>query len=286
MRMKSYCMSVIIFCCVVFLGTGCSKELSKEEEFKEFVTSELNGPGKEKKVKKFILEHFSFANEGDLYFEGEYDTNNVCLFIENPEYSYTEYSFRLVKDNSDEGYSEGFKVYCTTGETDEEFDNDFKKLAFFLYNSYNKDKNHKTELYEHFEIKKIINELKERIKVANINLVKRGFKKIDLSSISNRIDHNGFLNLKGGLKSPILDASRHIIRISSDDLSEDDIYVGSIVRYMDENKFNDNLNNYKTDFLEKCEGQQFENCNEPHSTNLFIYYKGTYYGIDQWEKFL
>jgi hypothetical protein len=297
-RMKSYYLLVISFCSILILGTSCSRELSKEEEFEEFVNSELNGPGKEQKVKKFILDHYSFSNREDLYFEGKYDTNHVCLFA---DYRY-EYivSFRMVKYDPEEDYSEGFKVYCTRGESKEVYDNDFKKLAFFLYNE---NKNIKEEYGSTYPFSSVetmdsvflvmdresLVSLKKRIEVANLNLKKQGLKKVNYKLISKRIDRSGFLKLKNGKKSPILNASR-LWMLEDEQIIKDFFKLSAredaAWRFMKNNNFNTNLDNYKTDFIEKCEDQKFENCNEPHSTNLFIHYKGTYYGIDQWEKFL
>jgi hypothetical protein len=298
-RMKSYYLLVISFCSVLILGTSCSRELSKEEEFEEFVNSELNGPGKEQKVKKFILDHYSFSNQEDLYFEGKYDTNHVCVFIEFPlDREIFSYSFRLVKSNPEEDYSEGFKVYCTAGESKEVYDNDFKKLAFFLYNENKKIKEQFGSSYPFSSVETMdsvflvmdresLVSLKKRIEVANLNLIKQGLKKVNYALISKRIDHSGFLKLKNGKKSPILNALRLLSWENiGKDVFESVTYVEAATRYMKNNNFNTNLDNYKTDFIEKCEDQKFENCNEPHSTNLFIHYKGTYYGIDQWEKFL
>jgi hypothetical protein len=51
----------------------------KEEEFEEFVKDELNETGYEGKVREYLLSHYNFANEDELLYEDEFDTNNVCI---------------------------------------------------------------------------------------------------------------------------------------------------------------------------------------------------------------
>ena len=125
-----------LLCMLALNLTSCSdstkeKEKEKEEEFEEFVKDKLNETGYEGKVRKYLLNHYNFANEDELLYEDEFDTNNVCIS------SNDQYSFRIVKNDKKEDYDDGYKVYCTKGEVTDSllkiFESSIYSLGSFMW---------------------------------------------------------------------------------------------------------------------------------------------------------
>ena len=92
--MKTSKLLIFPFLAILFFLASCSDDPTKQEVFEEFVKEQLPGKGKDLRVKKFVLEHYNFLNEEELFNGDEYDTNHVCLFIKDGKEFI--YSFRLV----------------------------------------------------------------------------------------------------------------------------------------------------------------------------------------------
>jgi hypothetical protein len=295
--MKTSKLLISPFLAILFFLASCSDDPTKQEVFEEFVKEQLPGQGKDLRVKNFVLKHYNFLNEEELFNGDEYDTNHVCLFIKDGKEFI--YSFRLVSETGSDGidnYIGGYKVYNTIGGLSEDelkpFQKNFRKLAYFLY-----DKNAERlkdypqqEILNKDDLKVYKQDLKQRLVIANANLKRLGLKEVAIQFLLNRISltknkKHIYLRTKDNKNQPILDANGHSIEAliysvrkfnySAEELA--DLYNRGAI-YI--------LTKIKTEFIEKCDGVESDNCGLPHITNLFIKYKGVYYGIDKWNEIL
>ncbi len=295
--MKTIKQRIFPFLGILFLLASCSDDPTKQEVFEDFVKEQLPGKGKDLRVQHFILNHYNFLNEEQLYNGEEYDTNHVCLFIKDGQDFL--YSFRLVAKRESEGidnYDKGFRVYNTKGDLSEEdlkpFQKNFRKLAYYLYDQnaeHLKYKPHQ-EVLNKRDLKLYKQDLKQRLVFANANLKRFGFKEVAIHLILNRISLSKdkkhiYLRIKENKNELILDVNGYSIDalIHEDDkynFTRTDLIVlyntGAIHR----------LNKINTEFIENCDDVKSDNCGLPHVTNLFIKYKGVYYGIDKWNEIL
>ena len=118
--------------------------------------------------------------------------------------------------------------------------------------------------------------LEKRIELANVNLEYQGLKMVRTKLIMERFNGSE-IKLRNGECSKVFNSSREILDYNCLRTLNDIQGLEELDKFID---------NYITSFKEKCETQKYENCNEPHITNLFIYSKGKFYGIDEWEKML
>lgn len=295
--MKTSKQLIFPFLAILFFLASCSDDPTKQEGFEEFVKEQLPGKGKDLSVQHFILKHYNFLNEEELFNGEEYDTNHVCLYIKDGNDFI--YSFRLVGKRQSEGiddYGNGYEVYNTIGGLSEDelkpFQKNFRKLAYFLFDKNAeqlKDKPQQ-EILNKDDLKVYKQDLKQRLVFANTNLKRLGLKEVAIQSILKRITlskdkKHRYLRIKENKNELILDVNGHSIEaliysadkfnFSPQDL--DDLYNrGAIYK----------LKKIKTEFIEKCDGVKSDNCGLPHVTNLFIKYKGVYYGIDKWNEIL
>jgi hypothetical protein len=295
--MKTSKQLIFHFLGILFLLASCSDDPTKQEVFEDFVKEQLPGKGKDLRVQHFILNHYNFLNEEELFNGEEYDTNHVCLFIKDGQDFL--YSFRLVTTGKSEGidnYGSDYKVYNTKGGISKDelksFQNNFRKLAYFLYekNAEHLKYQPHQEVLNKDDLKLYKQDLKQRLVFANANLKRLGFKEVSTQLILNRTSLSKdkkhiYLRIKENKNELILDVNGHSIEAliyyadkfnySPEDLA--DLYNrGAIYK----------LKHIKTEFIENCDGVKSDNCGLPHVTNLFIKYKGVYYGIDKWNEIL
>lgn len=267
---------------ILFFLTSCTDDPTKQDVFEDFVKEQLPGKGKDKKVQDFILKHYNFLNEEELFNGDEYDTNHVCLFLKNGDDF--NYSFRLVADREREGiddYEDGFTVYNTSGDLSEDelkpFQNNFRKLAYFLYDMNGKLSVNSDELaVDDLNAYKV--DLEERLVLANANLKHLGFKEVNIPSILKRISLSEdkkqiCCKIKEGKNELILNVEGYALNWS----------LGYIIAQRNLG-YSFHLKKLNTAFIENCDGVESDNCGLPHVTNLFINYKGVYYGIDKWNE--
>ena len=280
--MKTSKLLIFPFLGILFFLASCTDDPTKQEVFEDFVKEQLPGKGKDKKVQYFILKHYNFLNEEELFNGDEYDTNHVCLFLKNGEDF--KYSFRLVADREREGiddYEDGFTVYNTSGDLSEDelkpFQNNFRKLAYFLYDMNGKLSVNSDELAID-DLNAYIVDLEERLVLANANLKHLGFKEVNIQSILKRINLSKdkqqiCCKIKEGKNELILNVKGYALNWSDVDI-EAQLSLG----------YSFHLKKLNTAFIENCDGVESDNCGLPHVTNLFINYKGVYYGIDKWNE--
>jgi hypothetical protein len=296
--MKTSKQLIFPFLGILFFLASCSDDPTKQEVFEEFVQEQLPGQGKDLRVKNFVLKHYNFLNEEELFNGDEYDTNHVCLFIKDGNDFI--YSFRLVAKRESEGiddYGNGYKVYNTKGGLSEDelkpFQKNFRKLAYFLFakNAEQLKDKPQQEVLNKDDLRLYKQDLKQRLVFANANLKRLGLKEVATQFIVNRISLSQdkkhiHLRTKENKNELILDVNGYSLEslvkysLNNLDLSSVDLIVlnnsGGIFK----------LDKIKTEFIEKCEGVKSDNCGLPHVTNLFIKYKGVYYGIDKWNEIL
>ena len=281
------------FLCILALNLmSCSDSTKeKEEEFEEFVKDELNETGYEGKVREYLLNHYNFANEEDLLYEDEFDTNNVCIS------SNYQYSFRIVKNDKKEDYDDGYKVYCTKGEVTDSllkiFESSIYSLGSFMWKKeqlfLQQGDNKKLLTSENrVEMKRLIT---NRFTYINANL-----KYLKLDTINNDFvfyklcNYTKFnairIKLKDGTESFMYHPDGKVFQLNKDLI--DLFYLLGLER----NKLRGGIEgklvsgDFESDFLQKCKNHEYENCNKAHSLNLFIIYKGKLYGVDKWKNIL
>ena len=279
--MKTSKLLIFPFLGILFFLASCTDDRTKQEVFEDFVKEQLPGK-KDKKVQDFILKHYNFLNEEELFNGDEYDTNHVCLFLKNGED--IKYSFRLVAKKKSEGvdnYDGGFSVYNTQGGLSEDelkpFQNNFRKLAYFLYDMNGKLSVNSDELAID-DLNAYIVDLEERLVLANANLKHLGFKEVNIQSILKRISLS---EDKKQICCKIKEGKNElIVNVNGNTLN------ASLLEIIDQKKQGDSfhLKKLNTAFIENCDGVESDNCGLPHVTNLFINYKGVYYGIDKWNE--
>ena len=295
--MKTSKLLIFPFLGILFFLASCSDDPTKQEVFEEFVKEQLPGQGKDLRVQHFVLKHYNFLNEEELFNGEEYDTNHVCLYIKDGNDFI--YSFRLVAKRESEGiddYGNGFEVYNTIGGLSEDelkpFQKNFRKLAYFLYdkNAERLKEKPQQEILNKDDLKVYKQDLKQRLVFANANLKRLGLKEVAIQFLLNRISLSKdkkhiYLRIKENKNELILDVNGHSIealiysvdKFNYTPQDEADLYNrGAIYK----------LKKIKTEFIEKCDGVESDNCGLPHITNLFIKYKGVYYGIDKWNEIL
>jgi hypothetical protein len=299
--MKTSKQLIFHFLGILFLLASCSDDPTKQQVFEDFVKEQLPGKGKDLRVQHFILNHYNFLNEEELFNGEEYDTNHVCLFIKDGQDFL--YSFRLVTTGKSEGidnYGSDYKVYNTKGGISKDelksFQNNFRKLAYFLYEKNSEHLKYKPhqEVLNKADLNLYKQDLKQRLFFANANLKRLGFKEAPTQLILKRISSSKdkkhiYLRIKENKNELILDVNGHSIE--------------ALIHYDDKYNFTDpellaleaaleargaihKLKHIKTEFIEDCDGVKSDNCGLPHVTNLFIKYKGVYYGIDKWNEIL
>jgi hypothetical protein len=275
---------------VIFLFTSCTGNLSKQQEFEEFVNGQFSDSKKDNKIKKFVLSHYSFANSEGLYFGEQYDTNNVSLFVA-PDFQYL--SFRLVKKDKDDDYDDGYKVYCTKGDISDSllkvFENDFHQFATFLWekqiliNQVNLTSKQKLTPQEGQEIAV---RLSKRFDYVNANLRAQQLDTVNVNKVISKLCDYVILEavrirLKDGSESYIYQADGSFFHSHTDpDM------LNALARIEFSNWHNILSGQFESDFIQKCDHQEFRNCNKAHSLNLFILFKGKLYGVDKWKDFL
>ena len=270
------------------------KEKEKEEEFEEFVKDKLNETGYEGKVRKYLLNHYNFANEDELLYEDEFDTNNVCLS------SNDEYSFRIVKNDKKEDYDDGYKVYCTKGYDVSDsllkiFESSIyslgsfmlKKEQLFLQREGNLQGDYKKlPTSEKIEMEQLI---ANRFTYINPNL-----KYLKLDTINNDYVFNKLCNytkfnamrikLKDGTESFMYHPDGKVFQLYED--AAEQLLFAERSKIADWVRGKLVSGDFESNFLQKCKNHEYENCNKAHSLNLFIIYKGKLYGVDKWKNIL
>ena len=295
----------LIFC---LLACGKEKELSKEEAFEQFMKKELHKKGKDQKVKAFMLSHYSFENSENLYYKGVSDDQNVSVFVED-ENGDIVYSFRLVAEDEDYDYDDGFAVFLTKGDREsvntENFSSNFRELAYFLFET---DKEYTREVFESFS-----EYIQETMDLAKVNAKRYNLSVYSYGNLKSKfvIKREGtyggkdkwYIKTKDGAKSAIYDYEG--IPLQEFWNYEKDSYNPSVLDYdlteyswvgwggndatlQARSNCQDQLSAGKlnTQFVERCEGVVYPNCGKLHATNLLLKYKNEYYGIDQWFKIL
>lgn len=285
----------LIFC---LLACGKEKELSKEEAFEQFVNKELHKKGKDQEVKAFMLSHYSFKNSENLYYKGVSDDQNVSVFVEDKNGDIV-YSFRLVAEDEDYDYDDGFAVFLTKGNREsvntENFSSNFRELAYFLFET---DKEYTRDDFESFS-----EYIQETMDLAKVNAKRYNLSVYSYGNLKSKfvITREGtyrkdkwYIKTKDGAKSAIYDYEGMPLQefwnyekaSPTEDtwvgLGSDEVGQGaraSCMHNFREAKLN-------TQFIERCEGVVYPNCGQPHATNLFLKYKNEFYGIDQWFKIL
>lgn len=295
--MKTSKQLIFHFLGILFLLASCSDDPTKQQVFEDFVKEQLPGKGKDLRVQHFILNHYNFLNEEELFNGEEYDTNHVCLFIKDGQDFL--YSFRLVTTGKSEGidnYGSDYKVYNNKGGVSKDelksFQNNFRKLAYFLYekNAEHLKYQPHQEVLDKDDLKLYKQDLKQRLVFANANLKRLGFKEAPTQLILKRISLSKdkkhiYLRIKENKNELIHDVNGFSIDalIHHDykyNFSNTDLIVLNNTGAIHQ------LKKIKTEFIENCDGVQSDNCGLPHVTNLFIKYKGVYYGIDKWNEIL
>ena len=287
----------LIFC---LLACGKEKELSKEEAFEQFVNKELHKKGKDQKVKAFMLSHYSFENSENLYYKGVSDNQNVSVFVED-ENGDIVYSFRLVAEDEDYDYDDGFAVFLTKGDREsvntENFSSNFRELAYFLFET---DKEYTRDDFDSFS-----EYIQETMDLAKVNAKRYNLSIYSYSNLKSKfvIKREGtyggkdkwYIKTKDGAKSAIYDYEgmplQDFWNYEKDALTQEDTWVtwpDNLATLKVIYNFQEELSAGKlnTQFVERCEGVVYPNCGKPHATNLFLKYKNEYYGIDQWFKIL
>ena len=271
--------------------TSCTGNLSKQQEFEEFVNGQFGESKKDKKIKKFVLSHFSFSNSEGLYFGEEYDTNNVKLFVAN-EFHDIYFSFRIVKKDKDQVYEDGYKIYCTRGDVSDSllkiFENDFYQFATFLWeeqNLVNKRFSSKEELNPILK-QDITSRLSKRFEFINANLRAQQLDSVNEDKVFSKICdytiHEAVrIRLKDGSDSFIYQADGRFLHSRYD---PDKLNALETIEQRNLNKIFSGQ--FESDFIQKCDHQEYKNCSKAHSLNLFILYKGKLYGVDKWKDIL
>lgn len=287
----------LIFC---LLACGKEKELSKEEAFEQFVNKELHKKGKDQEVKAFMLSHYSFKNSEELYYKGESDNQNASVFVEDKNGDIV-YSFRLVAEDEDYDYDDGFAVFLTKGNREsvntENFSSNFRELAYFLFET---DKEYTREDFESFSeyIQETMDLAKVNAKRYNLSVYSYGNLKSKFV-ITREGTYGGkdkwYIKTKDGAKSAIYDYEgmplQEFWNYEKASPTED-AWVGwggnNEVTLSARYSWQEQLSAGKlnTQFVERCEGVVYPNCGKPHATNLLLKYKNEFYGIDQWFKIL
>ena len=285
----------LIFC---LLACGKEKELSKEEAFEQFVKKELHKKGKDQEVKAFMLSHYSFKNSENLYYKGVSDDQNVSVFVED-ENGDISYSFRLVAEDEDYDYDDGFAVFLTKGDREsvntENFSSNFRKLAYFLFETYVENSREDFESFSEY--------IQETMDLAKVNAKRYNLSVYSYSNLKSKfvLKDDGtyrrdkwFIKTKDGSTSEIYDFEgfplQYFWHYYKSSPTEDtwarlgSNFATEIARKNSEEAFRQTKLN--TQFIERCEGVVYPNCGQPHATNLFLKYKNEFYGIDQWFKIL
>ena len=285
----------LIFC---LLACGKEKELSKEEAFEQFVNKELHKKGKDQEVKAFMLSHYSFKNSENLYYKGVSDDQNVSVFVEDKNGDIV-YSFRLVAEDEDYDYDDGFAVFLTKGNREsvntENFSSNFRELAYFLFET---DKEYTRDDFESFS-----EYIQETMDLAKVNAKRYNLSVYPYGNLKSKfvIKREGtyrkdkwYIKTKDGAKSAIYDYEGMPLQVfwNYDKSSPiEDTWVGLGSDEVGQDARASCMHNFReaklnTQFVERCEGVVYPNCGKPHATNLFLIYKNEYYGIDQWFKIL
>ena len=287
----------LIFC---LLACGKEKELSKEEAFEQFVKKELHKKGKDQKVKAFMLSHYSFKNSEELYYKGVSDNQNVSVFVQD-ENGDIVYSFRLVAEDEDYDYDDGFAVFLTKGDREsvntENFNSNFRELAYFLFET---DKEYTRDDFDSFS-----EYIQETMDLAKVNAKRYNLSVYSYGNLKSKfvIKREGtycckdkwYIKTKDGAKSAIYDYEgmplQDFWNYEKDALTQEDTWVtwpDNLATFKVRSICQEELSAGKlnTQFVERCEGVVYPNCGKPHATNLLLKYKNEYYGIDQWFKIL
>jgi hypothetical protein len=279
--------------CMLGLNLTSCSDSTKEEEFEEFVKDELNETGYEGKVRKYLLNHYNFANEDKLLYEDEFDTNNVCIS------SNDQYSFRIVKKDK-EDYDDGYKVYCTKGYVADSllkiFESSIYSLGSFLWRKeqqfLQQDGNSKDDYKKLLTSENRVE--MNRLITNRFTYINAYLKYLKLDTINNDYvfyklcNYTKFdaiiIKLKDGTESFLYHPDGQVFQLNYDPAKLTSLGEISKIAAWAEGRLDAGA--FESNFLQKCKNHEYENCNKAHSLNLFIIYKGKLYGVDKWKNIL